>query len=67
MAVIEAFAQPASICPICHHRTNKAHRPFCSRRCGDVDLANWFGGAYVVYKNDSWDVVDSDETNCGIG
>jgi endogenous inhibitor of DNA gyrase (YacG/DUF329 family) len=23
-------------------------RPFCSKRCADVDLNRWFTGAYVV-------------------
>jgi len=23
-------------------------RPFCSRRCADVDLGRWFGGAYAI-------------------
>jgi len=24
------------------------HRPFCSRRCADVDLGRWFSGDYRV-------------------
>jgi endogenous inhibitor of DNA gyrase (YacG/DUF329 family) len=24
------------------------HRPFCSRRCADVDLGRWFTGAYAI-------------------
>jgi endogenous inhibitor of DNA gyrase (YacG/DUF329 family) len=24
------------------------YRPFCSRRCADVDLARWLGGTYVI-------------------
>ena len=36
-------------CPICKRNpTEPAHRPFCSRRCADVDLANWFKGAYAI-------------------
>ncbi len=23
-------------------------RPFCSKRCADIDLANWMRGKYVV-------------------
>ncbi len=23
-------------------------RPFCSRRCSDVDLSRWLGGAYRI-------------------
>ncbi|MGM0584134.1 MAG: DNA gyrase inhibitor YacG [Pseudomonadota bacterium] len=35
-------------CPICRARTAPAYRPFCSRRCADVDLARWFNGSYAV-------------------
>ena len=24
------------------------YRPFCSRRCADIDLARWLRGDYVV-------------------
>ncbi|WP_343039850.1 DNA gyrase inhibitor YacG [Paracoccus limosus] len=24
------------------------YRPFCSRRCADVDLAHWLRGAYRI-------------------
>jgi len=35
-------------CPICTKPTDPAYRPFCSRRCADVDLARWLGGRYVI-------------------
>ncbi|HEX8165987.1 MAG TPA: DNA gyrase inhibitor YacG [Beijerinckiaceae bacterium] len=35
-------------CPICGKPTKPASRPFCSRRCADVDLHRWLSGAYVV-------------------
>jgi uncharacterized protein len=35
-------------CPICGKPTVPATRPFCSRRCADVDLARWLGGTYRV-------------------
>jgi uncharacterized protein len=35
-------------CPICRAPTVFAYRPFCSRRCADVDLARWLGGAYAI-------------------
>jgi endogenous inhibitor of DNA gyrase (YacG/DUF329 family) len=25
-----------------------AYRPFCSKRCADVDLNRWLTGAYVI-------------------
>lgn len=36
-------------CPICGNLTdNAAYRPFCSKRCADVDLGNWFTQSYVI-------------------
>jgi endogenous inhibitor of DNA gyrase (YacG/DUF329 family) len=36
-------------CPICkRHPAEAAYRPFCSRRCADVDLAKWFTGGYAI-------------------
>ncbi|MGP9822161.1 DNA gyrase inhibitor YacG [Salinarimonas sp. NSM] len=36
------------ICPICGNTTIVRYRPFCSKRCADVDLQRWFTGAYAV-------------------
>ena len=38
----------AGRCPICTAPTEAAFRPFCSRRCADVDLSRWLRGAYAV-------------------
>ena len=35
-------------CPICGRPTAAAFRPFCSRRCADLDLQRWFSGRYVI-------------------
>ncbi len=35
-------------CPICRKPPSAEHRPFCSRRCADVDLQRWFSGRYAV-------------------
>ncbi len=35
-------------CPICASETDPKYRPFCSRRCADVDLAKWLGGNYAI-------------------
>ncbi len=48
---------PARRCPICGKATADAYRPFCSRRCSDVDLNRWFSGVYVVPARE-----DEDET-----
>ncbi len=35
-------------CPICGKPAEPKTRPFCSRRCADVDLNRWLSGAYTV-------------------
>lgn len=35
-------------CPICKKPQSPDYRPFCSRRCADVDLQRWLVGAYAV-------------------
>ena len=36
------------VCPICGKPAAERYRPFCSKRCGDIDLARWFNGSYSV-------------------
>ena len=37
-----------SQCPICKAPTVMDYRPFCSRRCADLDLSRWLNGVYSV-------------------
>jgi endogenous inhibitor of DNA gyrase (YacG/DUF329 family) len=39
-------------CPICQSETDKKFRPFCSKRCADIDLAKWLNGSYAVPSRD---------------
>lgn len=43
-------------CPICANDTVLKYKPFCSRRCADVDLAKWLSGSYAVPSQDPEDV-----------
>jgi len=38
----------ARACPICGKPSTPEFRPFCSRRCADVDLHRWLSGAYAI-------------------
>lgn len=39
----------SAVCPICRKAPpDPAYRPFCSRRCADIDLQGWFSGRYAV-------------------
>lgn len=40
--------EKGALCPICKARTEARWRPFCSRRCADVDLGRWMTGRYAV-------------------
>jgi endogenous inhibitor of DNA gyrase (YacG/DUF329 family) len=60
-------------CPICGKEALAAFRPFCSKRCADVDLHRWLGGVYAVRDDDrsrgsigDHDVEDSSEDTSGI-
>ncbi|WP_454917607.1 DNA gyrase inhibitor YacG [Xanthobacter sediminis] len=35
-------------CPICGKPQVEKYRPFCSKRCADVDLNRWLSGAYAI-------------------
>jgi endogenous inhibitor of DNA gyrase (YacG/DUF329 family) len=35
-------------CPICSRPSQDDYRPFCSRRCADVDLSRWLRGSYAI-------------------
>lgn len=35
-------------CPICGKERDPKYRPFCSRRCADIDLGKWLTGGYAI-------------------
>jgi uncharacterized protein len=35
-------------CPICGKAVAPDYRPFCSRRCADIDLGRWFTESYRI-------------------
>ncbi|MHB8530673.1 MAG: DNA gyrase inhibitor YacG [Caulobacteraceae bacterium] len=45
-------------CPVCRKPADPAYRPFCSRRCSEVDLQRWLTGRYVL-SGDSEDEGES--------
>jgi uncharacterized protein len=53
---------PPSIsrCPICKSDATLAYKPFCSKRCADIDLGRWFKGSYVVAGRDDDEDADRD-------
>ena len=48
------------LCPICKRPLDERDdalrfRPFCSKRCADVDLGRWLKGAYAIPAAESED------------
>lgn len=41
-------APTAKPCPICGKPQVERYRPFCSKRCADIDLNRWLTGAYAI-------------------
>jgi endogenous inhibitor of DNA gyrase (YacG/DUF329 family) len=35
-------------CPICSKPRDAKFRPFCSKRCADLDLGRWLRGEYAI-------------------
>ena len=52
-------------CPICQKDSVPQYRPFCSKRCADVDLARWLRGDYVI-PGAPLDELASDEEERGL-
>ena len=42
-------------CPICKRPPVSEYRPFCSRRCADIDLGRWMTGSYTIPAEDTGD------------
>ena len=35
-------------CPICSKPASADYKPFCSKRCADIDLGKWLGEGYRI-------------------
>ena len=51
----------AKPCPTCGAPSMHDMRPFCSKRCADIDLGRWFQGAYAIPAVDAADdsIIDA--------
>jgi endogenous inhibitor of DNA gyrase (YacG/DUF329 family) len=53
---------PARPCPICQRPEVPTLRPFCSKRCADVDLSRWLKGSYAIPAEENVpDVIEDDQ------
>jgi endogenous inhibitor of DNA gyrase (YacG/DUF329 family) len=39
---------PKMKCPICNRPADPEHKPFCSKRCAEVDLGRWLTDDYRI-------------------
>ncbi len=45
-------------CPLCQRPAEILYRPFCSRRCAQLDLGKWLTGSYAIPSHEAME--DSD-------
>ncbi len=48
MNEIDRKLPATSSCPLCGKPVDAASKPFCSKRCADIDLNRWLKGVYAV-------------------
>ena len=52
-------------CPICGQRTVAEYKPFCSKRCADVDLHSWLSCRYALPVVEEDGGTDDDAADSG--
>jgi uncharacterized protein len=48
-------------CSICGKPQLERFRPFCSKRCADLDLSRWLKGTYAIPAVENDDQAEDDE------
>jgi len=61
----EKKRQPQRACPICGKPTVEEAKPFCSRRCAEIDLGRWLKGIYAIPARTTPDEESEDEEHKG--
>lgn len=68
---MDADQRPGGRCPLCRAPAVQAYRPFCSKRCADVDLHRWLKGTYAIATSEAEDTqaaaTDGDALEAGGG
>jgi uncharacterized protein len=50
-------------CPICEKPAAEKFRPFCSKRCADIDLHRWLSGSYAIPVAETDDAPEAAEAD----
>ena len=45
-------------CPMCARRWTQKYRPFCSKRCADLDLSKWLNESYKIPAEEAGELDD---------
>jgi uncharacterized protein len=48
-------------CPVCKKPSVADYRPFCSKRCADVDLGRWLTGSHRIETDEAPEVPGAQE------
>jgi uncharacterized protein len=54
----------AGLCAVCGKPQEARFKPFCSKRCADVDLGRWLKGSYAIPAREA-DEAPADEDGEG--
>ena len=50
-------------CLMCKKDVADAFKPFCSKRCADIDLGRWLKGAYAIPGQDGEAMIPANDSN----
>jgi len=50
-------------CPICKKPSDVKAKPFCSKRCADIDLGRWLKGSYAIPGRDGEATIAANDTH----
>jgi len=56
------MTEAVKVCVVCGKPQDERVRPFCSKRCADVDLSRWLKGSYAIPADEKVpDVTEDDQ------
>lgn len=47
-------------CPVCGRPSDNKYRPFCTKRCADIDLGRWLKESYRVPTEETLEDAEND-------
>ena len=59
LKIVKGYSLKAA-CPLCQQPAEDLYRPFCSRRCAQLDLGKWLTGGYAIPAHEAMEDSDVD-------